>query len=93
MFITRLLSGIVLAIGAVVSFYFGGVLLSAILFLLSLMAYVELLNALGIKEERKNNVFSVAGYVFITLYYVLMTFIEAPVFMVMAAVFAVIGYV
>lgn len=92
MFITRLLSGIVLAIGAFVSFYFGGVILSAILFLLSLMAYVELLNALGIKEERKNNVFSVAGYVFITIYYAFMTFIEEPVFMVMAAVFAVIGF-
>ncbi len=92
MFITRLLSGIVLAIGAFFSLYFGGVVLSAVLFFLSLMAYVELLNALGIKEERKNNIFSVSGYVFITVYYLLMTFLDNPVFMIMAAVLAVIGY-
>lgn len=89
-FLTRLVSGIGLLAIAFVSFHFGGYILAAVLLLLSLGAYTELLKALHIKKDKENSHLLNFGYVCIVVYYAAMTFLESQVYMVMAAIFAII---
>lgn len=72
MFLTRLVSGIVLVILSLVFVYLGGIPLNLILLLLSLIAYKEMSEALEVKESKKVNCWFVAGELFVTAYYVAM---------------------
>ncbi len=54
MFITRLLSGIVLMIIAAAGFYLGSPVLTVILYAIALIGYRELANALGVSKTAEN---------------------------------------
>lgn len=92
MFITRLISGIILLILAFVSFHFGGNLLAAVLLLLSLSGYTELMNALKIKQEKKFNSLTIFGYIATVTYYSAMAMTDNTRLLVMIVVFSIIFY-
>ncbi len=70
MFWTRLASGVVLVIIALVTMSFGGWALAGILLTISLIAYRELTKALMVrKDTEKTNGLEIVGWVGITLYY------------------------
>lgn len=79
MFVTRLVSGIVLLVIAFCGFYIGNPLLTAILLLISLIGYRELMKALGVTVPEKGRRFSVPegiGYLGITVYYIIIFLFE-----------------
>ena len=70
MFKTRLLSGILLVIIALVTVITGGELLFGVLLLISLIGMTELYKVFGIEKKPPG----VVGYIFAVLYYVLLYF-------------------
>ncbi len=75
MFVTRLLSGIVLIVVAFAAFFIGSPLLSVLLLCVSLVGYRELVKALGVTETNKGKRLSApeaVGYVAIVVYYLLL---------------------
>lgn len=68
MFITRLLSGIVLVAGAVLINHFGGYLLLLVMMMISLIGMFELYRACGLTEKGQNAL-SITGYLGATLWY------------------------
>lgn len=92
MFITRLLSGMVLTVIAFLAFHFGGPLLTAVLLALSIGGYLELTKALKVREEKKVNALTVWGFIAITGYYVLLTLNLDTKWAVMEAVLSIIVY-
>lgn len=70
MFKTRLLSGIILIIIALVTMTLGGPVLAGTLAVISMIAFFELLKALGLRgREKKWNGIEIAGIVSILIYY------------------------
>ncbi len=92
MFITRFLSGMVLLILAWISFYFGGIPLAFVLLFLSLFGFDELVKALSIRPEKKQNVLTVFGLIAVLAYYVTMYFTNSTEIMVLCAVFTIISF-
>lgn len=69
MFWTRLASGVVLVLIALVTLIAGGPLLAAVLGLISLAAYLELARAVGIQKEKRWNGLTVTGLAGVAVYY------------------------
>ncbi|MBO4610193.1 MAG: phosphatidate cytidylyltransferase [Lachnospiraceae bacterium] len=84
MFVKRLLSGIVLIFGLGFSFAVGGYLLSAVLMVISLIGYCELVKALCSETERRelNGPDNIA-FASIILYYLSVTFTEDKTFLIL----------
>ena len=79
MFVTRLVSGIILLVIAFCGFYIGNPLLTAILLVISIIGYRELMKALGVTVPEKGRRFSVPegiGYLGITVYYIIIFLFE-----------------
>lgn len=99
MFITRLISGIVLLILAIGAMWLGGPVLAGILLLISVIGYFELNRALLKKEEtdKSFNVPTAIGMAGVVVYYILMFLWPTPetLFLVIAMVFMaeMFGYV
>lgn len=75
MFVTRLLSGVVLVVIALVTLFTGGYLLAAVCLCISMIAYSELMKACGIHAEgQKINALEGAGYLGILGYYAVVVF-------------------
>lgn len=75
MFITRLFSGIVLVLIALVTLITGGGLLAAILLFISLVAFHELCRAMRAREEHKKiDGLEITGIVCIAAYYIVLYF-------------------
>ncbi len=75
MFYKRALSAIILVIIALAVILTGGALLAFILFILSLIAFLELTKAVGIHQaDKKVNALEMAGIIGISLYYGIMFF-------------------
>lgn len=78
MFVTRLLSSVVLVIIALVTLLKGGYLLAAVLLFISMIAYNELCKACAIHtKEQKINALEAAGYLGILAYYAIVVFIKS----------------
>lgn len=70
MFWTRVASGAVLAVIALVALIMGGPVMAGILLLISLIAYLELVKATGVQERGKKwNALTIAGLLGILAYY------------------------
>jgi len=70
MFWTRLASGVVLVILALLSMSLGGILLATILLFISLIAFRELTRAMQVaKDKQKVNGLEIVGFIGILLYY------------------------
>lgn len=82
MFLTRLISGIVLVVLALFTILTGGYLLAAVLLFLALMAFHELTKACGLSgREGKAGGLEVIGSIGIVIYYLLMTFFEERIYL------------
>lgn len=87
MFGTRLASGIVLVIIALLTLSMGGPVLALLLLAISCIAYRELLQVLqGIQENTKCNMLEMVGFVGIVIYYIAVFFTEGTTFLLMCIV-------
>ena len=93
MFKTRLLSSIILVIIALITILGGGWYLAVILWLISLVAFRELCQACRIIDSTgKGRSLERLGFGFITLYYLAMAGWKNPLYMIMAVLLALIGF-
>ena len=75
MFVTRLISGIVLVLIEIVTLYFSNIPLAAFLLFISLVGYLEITKTMQIrKENEKINALEIIGLIGIAAYYVVMYF-------------------
>ena len=78
MFVTRLISGIVLVAIALLAFIFGGEILLGISVFISMAGYLELCRAVGVKEkDKKINALEIVGIIGILAYYAVLYFFPA----------------
>lgn len=89
MFWIRLISGITLVLLAFLTLITGGIFTLAVLFVISVVAYRELVKAMGVLKEEKINGLEIIGYVGITVYYFFLYFNELNLknLMIMTVVF------
>lgn len=93
MFKSRLISGILLVILALITVGSGGYILAATLWLISMIAFQELCLVCGIQEnKKKQNTLEIVGYIFISLYYICMAVLKNQQIMIMIAVMALIVF-
>lgn len=91
MFKSRLISGILLVMMALVTVGSGGYVLAATLWFISIIAFHELCLACKIQENvKKQNTLEVVGYIFTSLYYIDMAVLKNQKLMIMIAVMALI---
>lgn len=93
MFVTRLISGIVLVLIEIVTLYFSKIPLAAFLLFISLVGYLEITKTMQIRgEDKKINALEVIGLVGVIAYYVLMylTGVTSYLVMVGMAVFLIV---
>ena len=75
MFVTRLISGIVLVLIEIVTLYFSKIPLAAFLLFISIVGYLEITKTMQIrKNEEKINALEIIGLIGVTAYYVVMYF-------------------
>lgn len=85
MFFTRLFSGIVLVLIALVTLITGGGLLAAVLLFISLVAFFELSRAIGVHEsDKKVNGLEITAVLFVAAFYLGIYFLKADIFTIMA---------
>ena len=78
MFVTRLISGIVLVAIALLAFIFGGEILLGISVFISIAGYLELCRAVSVKEkDKKINALEIVGIIGILAYYAVLYFFPA----------------
>lgn len=93
MFMTRLLSSIILVVIAAVTLLQGGYLLAAVLLFISLVAYDELSKACGIHTEgQKINALESVGFLGIICYYAVVVFTDNPAVQLLCIMFIIMGY-
>lgn len=93
MFMTRLLSSIILVVIALVTLLQGGYLLAAVLLLISLAAYEELSKACGIHTKgQKVNALESVGFIGIVFYYGVLVFSGNPAAQLLCIMFVMMGY-
>lgn len=93
MFVTRVLSSIILVVIALVTLLTGGYLLAAVLFTISLIAYGELCKACGIHTEgQKINALECWGLLGIACYYGAVVFTDSMNAQFLCLFFVMMGY-
>lgn len=93
MFITRLLSGIVLVIIALATIITGGPVLWGLLLAISVIAFMELSKAAGIHTEGKRfNALEIVGALGIAIYYGVIYFVEAKEFVMLAVLLVLMAF-
>lgn len=86
MFVTRLISGIILVLIELVTLYFSGLPLAAFLFFISLVGYLEITKTMQVrKEKEKINAFEVIGLLGIVAYYLVLYFTGFNSYLVMVS--------
>lgn len=84
MFVTRLISGIILVLIELVTLYFSGLPLAAFLLFISLVGYLEITKTMQVrKENEKLNAFEVIGLTGTLAYYIVMYFTGFNVYLVL----------
>ena len=84
MFVTRLISGIVLVLIELVTLYFSGLPLAAFLLFISLVGYLEITKTMQVrKENEKLNAFEMIGLTGTLAYYIVMYFTGFNVYLVL----------
>ena len=86
---TRVISGVVIGLILAGVLIPGGMVLSAVLFIVSLISYYELTRATGIHQENsKLNALEICGYIAITVHYVQMILIGSHKYFIFSIMFA-----
>lgn len=93
MFTTRLLSGIVLVIIALVTIILGGPFLLGVLLIISVIAFRELSKAAGIHTEGKAwNGLEIAGAIGILVYYGAVYFLQSEIYIVLSVLLTLVCF-
>lgn len=92
MFMTRLMSSIVLVVLALFTILTGGYLLAAVLLFLALTAYRELSKACKLTQEGKITPLEIIGYIGIAAYYLLMVFVEDRIYLFLALITILVAF-
>ncbi len=92
MFLTRLMSSVVLVVLSLFTIFAGGAFLGAVLLFLALVAYRELSKACRLEEEGKAGLLSMIGCTGIIAYYVLMVFVENRIYLFLALIMILVAY-
>lgn len=92
MFMTRLMSSIVLVILALVTILSGGYFLAGVLLFLALVAFGELMKACKLMDGGKGNGLGIIGCVGITAYYLLMVFTKERIYLFLALITILVAF-
>ena len=92
MFMTRLMSSIVLVVLAVSTILAGGYFLALVLLFLALKAYRELTKACHLAGSEKINGLEIIGYAGIIAYYLLMVFVEDKIYLLLALITILVAF-
>lgn len=92
MFLTRLMSSVVLVVLSLFTILTGGYLLGAVLLFLALTAYRELSKACKLAQESKISPLEMAGYTGIVFYYALMMFVENRIYLFLALITILVAF-
>ncbi len=93
MFWTRVFSGIVLVIIALITITAGGGVLAAVLMLTSIVGFFELSKALGVHEQNKKiNGLEIPAVLFIIAYYLEIYFFQSDVYTIMTLIFGFMAF-
>lgn len=93
MFITRLLSSVIIVVIAFLSLLQGGYVLAAVLLFISLAAYSELSRACGIHTKgQRINALETAGFLGIICYYAIVVFVDNSTAQLLFIMFMIVGY-
>lgn len=92
MFMTRLMSSVVLVVLSLVTILTGGYLLGAVLLFLALVAYRELSKACKLTGESKMPILEMIGYTGIIAYYLLMIFVENRIYLFLALITILVAF-
>jgi len=87
----RTISAIIIVIVALASILPGGIILAAVLYVISIIGFLELTKACGVRKEQKQNALEIAGIVAITCYYSVLYFVQDTAYAVMVILLAMIA--
>ena len=87
----RTVSAVIIVIAALVSILPGGIILAAVLYVISMIGFLELTKACGVREGQKPNALEIAGIAVITCYYFILYFMQSASYAVMAILLAMIA--
>lgn len=92
MFMTRLVSSIVLVILTLLTILQGGYVLALVLLFLAIVGYRELMHSCGLGENGRINGLEAVGYAGITAYYLLMVFTSDRIWLFIALLMILISF-
>jgi len=87
----RTVSAVILVIAALASILPGGMILAVVLYAVSLVGFLELTKACGVREGQKPNALEIAGIAAITCYYLMTYFVPDASYAVMVILLAMIA--
>lgn len=87
----RTVSAIVIVIAALIAILPGGIVLAAVLYVVSVIGFLELTKACGVRKEEKINSLEITGIVAITCYYPVMYLAQDLSYAVMIIIMALIA--
>lgn len=86
----RTISAVIIVIAALASILPGGIILAAVLYVISIIGFLELTKACGVREGQKRNALEIAGIAVITCYYPILYFVQNVSYAVMVILLAMI---
>lgn len=86
----RTISAVIIVIAALASILPGGIILAAVLYVISIIGFLELTKACGVREGQKRNALEIAGIVAITCYNPILYFVQDVSYAVMVILLAMI---
>jgi phosphatidate cytidylyltransferase len=87
----RTISSVIIVICALASILPGGIVLATVLFIISVIGFLELTKACKVRETKNLNALEILGVAIIAIYYVVMYFTQDTTYMVMIIVMALIA--
>lgn len=87
----RTVSAVILVIAALASILPGGMILAIVLYVISMIGFLELTKACGVREGQKPNALEITGIAAITCYYLVTYFVQDAFYAVMVILLAMIA--
>lgn len=87
----RTISAVIIVIAALASILPGGIVLAAVLYVISIIGFLELTKACGVREEQRRNALEITGIAAITCYYLVLYFVQDASYAVMVILLAMIA--
>lgn len=87
----RTISAVILVIAAFASILPGGIILAVVLYGISMVGFLELTRACGVRKDQKPNTLEIVGLAAITCYYLLTYFVQDASYAVMVILLAMIA--